>query len=256
MNLLNGKTALVTGATGGIGEATIRRFLEEGARVMAVGRSADKLQALADRIGGGDALRTGVAQATDEAATAAAVAAAVEAFGGLDVLFANAGTEGQAKPLEAMSIEEFREPLETNVVGVWLSVKHAAPVMRERGGGSIVVTASIAGQIGFPGLSNYVASKHGVIGLVRTAAMELGEAGIRVNAIAPGPVDNRMFQSIRAQLAPDDPEGMDAMVKAGIAMGRYATNEEVANMALFLASDQSSYSSGAVFTLDGGYTAA
>lgn len=256
MNQLENKVALVTGATGGIGEATVRRYLGEGARVMAVGRSADKLDALAERINGGDALRTSVAEATDEAATLASIQATVEAFGGLDVLFANAGTEGQAKPLEAMSIEEFREPLETNIVGVWLSIKHAAPVMRASGGGSIVVTASIAAQIGFPGLANYAASKHGVLGLVRTAALELGESGIRVNAIAPGPVDNRMFHSIRDQLSPDDPGAMDDMVKAGIAMGRYADNEEVANMALFLASDQSSYSTGALFTLDGGYTAA
>ena len=118
------------------------------------------------------------------------------------------------------------------------------------------MTASIAGQIGFPGLSHYVASKHGAIGLVRTAALELGESGIRINAIAPGPVDNRMFHSIRDQLAPDDPAAMDEMVKAGIALGRYAVNDDVANMALFLASDQSSYCSGAVFDLDGGYTAA
>lgn len=256
MNQLDGKVALITGATGGIGEATIRRFLDSGARVMAVGRSPEKLDALANSIDGGESLRTFVAGATDEAATQASITATVDAFDRLDVLFANAGTEGNAKPLELMTAEEFREPLETNILGVWLSIKYAAPVMRERGGGSIVVTASIAGQIGFPGLANYVASKHGVLGLVRTAALELGESGIRVNAIAPGPVDNRMFHSIREQLAGDDPDGMDEMVKAGIALGRYATNEEVANMALFLASDQTSYSSGSVFTLDGGYTAA
>ena len=256
MHQLDGKVALITGATGGIGEATVRRFLEEGARVMAVGRSGEKLAALAEAVGGGDALRTCVASATDEAATRASIDATVEAFGGLDVLFANAGTEGHAKPLETMSLEEFREPLETNIVGVWLSIKHAVPALRRGGGGSIVVTASIASQTGFPGLANYASSKHGVLGLVRTAALELGPAGIRVNAIAPGPVDNRMFASIRDQLSPEDPGAMDSVVKAGIALGRYADNEEVANMALFLASDQSSYSSGTLFTLDGGYTAA
>lgn len=256
MNELEGKVALVTGATGGIGGATIRRFLEEGAKVMAVGRSADKLQALAESIGNDSALATFVAGATDEEATAASVAATVERFGALDILYANAGTEGHPKPLEELTVDEFREPLETNIIGVWLDIKHAAPVMRERGGGSIVVTASVAGVIGFPGLSHYVASKHGVLGLVRTAAMELGEAGIRVNAIAPGPVDNRMFHAIRDQLSPDDPAAMDEQVKAAIAMHRYASNEEVANMAVFLASDRSSYSTGSLFTLDGGYTAA
>jgi NAD(P)-dependent dehydrogenase (short-subunit alcohol dehydrogenase family) len=255
MNQLAGKVALITGATGGIGQATVRRFIDEGAKVMAVGRSKDKLEALAEGINS-PSLATFVANATDEEATAASVAATVKTFGSLDVLFANAGTEGHPKPLEALTVEEFREPLETNIIGVWLDIKHAAPVMRERGGGSIVVTASIAAQIGFPGLAHYVASKHGVMGLVRNAAMELGESGIRVNAIAPGPVDNRMFDSIRDQLAPDDPAAMDEQVKASIALHRYASNEEVANMALFLASDQSSYSSGAMFTLDGGYTAA
>jgi NAD(P)-dependent dehydrogenase (short-subunit alcohol dehydrogenase family) len=256
MNQLDGKVALVTGATGGIGEATVRRFLENGARVMAVGRSAEKLEALAGRVDGGEALKTCIADATDEAATRASIEATVSAFGGLDVLFANAGTEGHAKPLEALTVEEFREPLETNIIGVWLDIKHAAPVMRESGGGSIVVTASIASVIGAPGIAHYAASKHGVLGLVRTAALELGESGIRVNAIAPGPVDNRMWHSIRDQLASDDPGAMDEMFKAKIALGRFATNEEVASMALFLASDQSSYSSGAVFTLDGAYTAA
>lgn len=256
MNQLEGNVALITGATGGIGLATVERFIEEGAKVMAVGRSAKKLADLAAAVGNDAALATFVAEATDEEATAASIAATVERFGGLDILYANAGTEGHPKPLEALTIEEFREPLETNIVGVWLAIKYAAPVMRERGGGRIVVTASIAAQIGFPGLSHYAASKHGVLGLVRTAALELGESGIRVNAIAPGPVDNRMFHAIRDQLAPDDPAAMDEQVKAGIALHRYASNEEVANMALFLASDQSSYSTGALFTLDGGYTAA
>ncbi len=256
MGQLEGRVALVTGATGGIGGATIRRFLDEGAKVMDVGRSAEKLSALAESIGNDESLATFAADATDEEATAAAVAATVERFEALDILFANAGTEGRPKPLEALTIEEFREPLETNIVGVWLAIKHSAPVMRERGGGSIIVTASIAAVIGFPGLSHYAASKHGVMGLVRTAAMELGESGIRVNAIAPGPVDNRMFHSIRDQLSPDNPAALDDQVKASIPMHRYASNEEVANMALFLAGDQANYSTGSLFTLDGGYTAA
>lgn len=256
MGRLDRKTALITGATGGIGEATIHRFLGEGARVMAVGRSAEKLAALADRVGDNDSFDTFSVDATDESGVEACVKATRERFGGLDVVFANAGTEGALKPLELLTAEEFRLPFETNVLGVWLLMKHAAPILRGQGSGSIIVTASTAGQIGFGGLSAYVASKHGVIGLARCAALELAEFGVRVNAIAPGPIDNRMIHSLERQLSPDDPESMETMLRDLIPMKRYGVNDEVANMALFLASDESSHSTGSVFTLDGGYTAA
>lgn len=256
MQRLANKVALVTGATGGIGEASVRRFLEEGARVMAVGRSAEKLDALATAIDAPGELACFTADATDETATAASLAATLERFGGLHVLFANAGTEGAAKPLEQMSVAEFREPFETNVLGVWLSIKHAAAHLRAQGAGSIIVTASTAGLIGFPGLANYVSSKHAVIGLMRTAALELAEFSVRVNAIAPGPIDNRMIHSLEAQLAPEDPAAMEAGLKELIPNKRYGSNEEVAALAAFLASDESAYCCGSVFTLDGGYTAA
>lgn len=255
MGRLDGKVALVTGATGGIGAATVRRFIEEGARVMAVGRSADKLQVLAEQVGNGQALATFSADATDAAATEASVAATLERFGRLDIVFANAGTEGAAKPFEAMSVEEFRAPFETNVLGVWLCLKYAAPQLRKQRSGSVIVTASTAGLIGFPGISNYVASKHAVVGLTKTVALELAEHGVRVNAIAPGPIDNRMIHSLEEQLAPEDPGAMEAAMKELIPMKRYGRNEEVASMAVFLAGDESSHSTGSVFTLDGGYTA-
>ncbi|MEE4173569.1 MAG: SDR family NAD(P)-dependent oxidoreductase [Xanthomonadales bacterium] len=255
MGRLAGKTALITGATGGIGEATVHRFLEEGARVMAVGRSAEKLAALAGRVGDNEVLDTFTVDATDERGVEASVKATRERFDGLDVVFANAGTEGAAKPLELLTADEFRLPFETNVLGVWLLMKYAAPVMREQGAGSIIVTASTAGLIGFGGLSSYVASKHGVIGLTKCAALELAEFNVRVNAIAPGPIDNRMIHSLEDQLSPEDPEAMEAMLRELIPMKRYGVNAEVANMALFLASDESSHSTGSVFTLDGGYTA-
>ena len=255
MDRLSNKVALVTGATGGIGEATISRFLNEGARVMAVGRSAEKLEALASRLGHHEQLASFAADATDETATAASVAATLERFGRLDVVFANAGTEGAAKPFETMSAEEFRAPYETNVLGVWLLLKHAAPHLRTQRSGSIIITASTAGLIGFGGISNYVASKHAVIGLMKTVALELAEHQVRVNAIAPGPIDNRMIHSLERQLSPDDPGAMESAMKELIPMKRYGLNAEVANMALFLASDEASHSTGSVFTLDGGYTA-
>lgn len=256
MGRLTNKTALITGATGGIGAATVHRFLEEGARVMAVGRSGEKLAGLAGHVGDNEDFDTFRVDATDETGVEASVSATRERFGGLDVVFANAGTEGTARPLELLTAEEFRLPFETNVLGVWLLMKYAAPVMREQGSGSIIVTASTAGLIGVGGLSSYVASKHGVIGLMKCAALELAEFGVRVNAIAPGPIDNRMIHSLEDQMSPDDPEAMEAMLREMIPMKRYGLNDEVANMALFLASDESSHSTGSVFTLDGGYTAA
>ena len=256
MARLDGKVAIITGATGGIGEATAQLFLSEGAKVMLVGRSAEKLSASLERVGHEDSVGHFVADATDEAATSDAVAATVEAFGGVDILFANAGTEGVAKPLQEMTVEEFNHVLQTNVVGVWLTVKHCVAPMREGGGGSIIATASRVGLVGLPNASSYVASKHAVCGFVKTAALELAESGIRVNAIAPGPIDNRMMRSLEEQRSPDDPNAMHEVIKESIPMKRYGTNAEVAALALFLASDESSFSTGTIYTLDGGSNAA
>ena len=146
--------------------------------------------------------------------------------------------------------------LQTNVIGVWLSMKYCVEPMKQRGGGSIIATASMAGVIGSPNMAPYIASKHAVIGLVKTAALELGPAGIRVNAIAPGPIDNRMMQSLESQYSPENPEAVRNDLTTKIALGRYGTNEEVAQLALFLASDGSSYCSGGMYLMDGGYIAA
>ena len=254
MGRLSGKTAIITGATGGIGSAAVRRFIEEGARVLAVGRSKEKLQQLKEEIDS-DRLRTFVAEAGDEDGSRHAVRAARDHFGGVDILFANAGTEGAAGLLPDSNADAFQEVLKTNVVGVWSDMKHVIPAMKERGGGSIIATSSIAGLIGFPGLAQYVASKHAVIGLVKNAALECGADGIRANAIAPGPVANRMFESIGEQLGGDADE-FSKQVDSMIPLGHAASNEDVANLALFLASDESAYTTGAVITTDGGYTAA
>jgi NAD(P)-dependent dehydrogenase (short-subunit alcohol dehydrogenase family) len=255
MARLKGKTAIITGATGGIGEATAKLFLEEGASVMLVGRSAEKLEVARERLAAGGRLAHAVADAADEDATAAAVAAAEEAFGGVDILFANAGNEGLVKPIEAIELADFEQILRTNVIGVWLAMKYCVEPMKRRGGGSIVATSSIAGVIGAGGVAPYVASKHAVCGLVKSAALELGPSGIRVNAIAPGPTENRMIRSLEMQFSPENPSRVTEGLKAQIALKRYGTNEEVARLALFLASDESSYCTGGVHAIDGGYTA-
>ena len=256
MAKLQGKTAIITGATGGIGEATAKLFLAEGANVMLVGRSAEKLKATRDRLGVSKNLSLSVADAVDEAATAAAVAATVQAFGGVDILIANAGSEGAVKPLDALSFTEFEQVLRTNVLGVWLTMKYCVEPMKKRGSGSIIALSSVAGMVGFPSAAAYAASKHAVYGLVKCAALELAESNIRVNAVGPGPIDNRMIRSIESQLGGGHYEPVHAAIKATIPMKRYGTNEEVAQLVSFLASDEASYCTGGIHMIDGGYTAA
>lgn len=253
---LDGKVALITGATGGIGAATARRFHAEGAAIMLVDRDDKAPRAAMEALRPGDRIAVAAADASDEAATAAAFDAAVRRFGGLDIVYANAGTEGVAAPLHQQTRADFERVIATNLVGVFFCIKHAVAPLSARGGGSIIATASVAGLVGFAGLSPYVASKHAVIGLVKTAALELGDAGIRVNAIAPGPIENRMMQSVLEQSNPADPESVRADLTAGLALKRFGTNEEVAELALFLASPASSYCTGGVFTVDGGFVAA
>ena len=253
---LDGKVAIITGATGGIGEATAKLFLQEGAIVMLVARSAAKLKETCGRLGEGKNLAHFVADATDEAATSAAVAATIKAFGGVDILLANAGTEGAVKPIESQSLTEFEQVLRTNVIGVWLSMKYCVEPMKARGGGSMIALSSIAGVKGSAGLAPYVASKHAVYGLVKSVALELGASKIRANAIGPGPIDNRMIRSIETQLSPDNPDAVRDFFMTKIALQRYGTNEEVAKLALFLASDDASYCTGGIHMIDGGFTAA
>ena len=174
---------------------------------MLVGRSAEKLKETSTQLGARQGLAQYVADSTDEAATAASVEATIKAFGGVDILFANAGTEGLLKPVETYSRSEFEQVLHTNVTGVWLSMKHCIEPMKKRGGGSIIATASVAGVVGFANSAPYIASKHAVCGLVKGVALELAGSGIRVNAIAPGAIDNRMMQSLMIAVGAGESRG-------------------------------------------------
>jgi len=247
---LTGKVAIVTGAGGGIGGATARHFLNLGASVMLTDLDAPNYDHLA-----AERCASMGADSTDEAATQAVVAATVERFGKLDIMVANAGIEGKLAPLDQLTVEEFERVLRVNVVGVWLAIKHAVPALKAAGGGAIVATSSVAGVVGFPGLGPYVASKHAVAGLVQTAALELAPANIRVNAVAPGPVDNRMMQSLGDQLGGGDPEAFRDLMNSRIPMARYGTNQEIAQLIAFLASDAASYCTGGFYRADGGYLA-
>jgi NAD(P)-dependent dehydrogenase (short-subunit alcohol dehydrogenase family) len=151
-------------------------------------------------------------------------------------------------------VEAFDHVLAVNVRGVFLAMKSAIPEIAKRGGGSIVVTSSIAGMVGSPGLSAYVTSKHALIGLARSAAIEFAPQRVRVNTIHPGPIDNRMMRGIEGQLAPDHGDEVKRGFEAQVPMGRYGTNQEIANLALFLASADATYCTGSMFVADGGFT--
>ncbi len=250
---LQGKVAIITGAAGGIGAAAAARFAKEGCKVVVVDRDESALFTVARDIGldvlalAGDVSNLGSMEH--------AVERAVSAFGGLDILFANAGIEGVVKPLLDTTVEEFDRVLAVNVRGAFNSIRAAAPAIGKRGGGAILVTSSVAGLVGAGGLAPYVTSKHAVMGLVKAAAVELAAMKIRVVAINPGPIENRMMRSIEAQAAPGAPEAVKAGFEAKVPLGRYGTNEEIANLALFLASDEASYCSGSAYVADGGYVA-
>ncbi|MCB9727185.1 MAG: SDR family oxidoreductase [Deltaproteobacteria bacterium] len=248
---LTGRTAIITGAAGGIGAAAARLFVRKGAQVMLVDREEASLSDVAAPLG--EHAAWFVADVSDEEQARAYVAACAERFGGVDILFANAGIEGRVAPLVLQEREDFVRVFEVNVLGVWFGIKHVVPMMARRGGGSIVVTSSVAGIIGSEGLGPYVASKHALMGLVKTAAQELAVEGIRVNAVNPGPIANRMMASIESQANPDAPERVHTAFEQLIPLGRYGSSEEVAEVALFLASGASSYCTGGAFLVDGGF---
>lgn len=248
-----GKVALVTGGAGGIGRATAVMFAEHGARVVLVDR---------DRQGGEEARRL-VGTAGHEAIFVAAdvsqssdvrryVETALEAHGRIDCFFNNAGIEGQVAPTADYDESVFDAVIAVNLRGVFLGLRYVIPAMLRQQGGAIVNTASTAGLIGSPGLSAYVASKHGVIGLTRTAAGEYGRSGIRVNAICPGPTDTRMIESLERQAGPGGSNSVRERYKATIPIGRYATAEEIASLVLFLCSERAASITGAEYRVDGG----
>lgn len=252
---LEGKVAIITGGAGEVGVATARRFVEEGARVVLSGRTEASLAAAAAAIGV-DAVSWFVADASDEDGNRALVQAALDRHGRLDIFFANAGTEGPMTPIHKFALEDFQRVLTVNVIGPFLGIKHALPVIAAGGGGSIVVCGSIAGLKGEANMSAYNTSKHAVTGLVRAAAKEGAAKKVRVNSLNPGPLATRMMAAIETGQARggDGQVFRDAVLRT-IPLGRYGRVDEVAAAALFLASDESSYITGAVLPVEGGATA-
>jgi NAD(P)-dependent dehydrogenase (short-subunit alcohol dehydrogenase family) len=260
MSRLEGKVAVITGAAGGIGQAAARLFAEEGAKVALVDLDQAALEEVVRSIGEGRASYT-VADVTQPGPSQAYVNAAVNRWGGIDALLANAGIEGTLSTIPDYPIDVFDRVMAVNVRGVWLGIKYAVPAMRERGGGSIVITSSTAGIGGTPEMSAYTTSKHAVIGMMRTAAMEGASLGIRVNTVNPAPIETRMMRSIEEMrvAAFDDSTITVDLAKESFAeripLRRYGNPEEVARLMLFLASDDSSFCTGGVYMVDGGRSA-
>jgi len=242
---------LITGALTGIGRATAIAFARQGAQLIVSGRREEAGQALAVELRGLGARAEFVrADVRHEDDVRALVAAALSHFGRLDVAVNNAGTEGEMGPLGKQTIENYHATFDTNVLGTLLSLKHELPLMLAQGSGSIVNISSIAGQIGFAGAAIYTASKHAVEGLTKAAALEAAAIGVRVNAVAPGPVATDMLDRFTGNDA-DAKSGLLAMIPAK----RAARVEEIADAILFLASDKSTFLTGQTINVDGGYTA-
>ncbi len=241
---------LITGALAGIGRATALAFARQGARVVVSGRrdevGADLVRELRELGAEAEFIRADVRV---EADVEALVGGAVARFGRLDVAVNNAGTEGRSGPLTEQTADDYAAVFDTNVLGTVLSLKHELRAMREQGSGAIVNLSSTLGHRGAPNASMYVASKHAVEGLTRTAALEGAALGIRVNAVAPGPVETQML----ARLAGSD-ERKAALV-AGVPMQRVGTPDEIAQAIVWLASDQAGFLTGQVIDVNGGKTA-
>jgi len=181
------------------------------------------------------------------------VQVALDRFGGLDIAVLNAGIEGKVAPIGEMAVADFDQVMNVNVRGVFMGLSKAMPAMATKGG-SIVILSSTAGRQGSPGLSPYITSKHAVMGLMKSAAMEGAEKNIRVNTVNPGPIDTRMMRQIEINASPDDPNAMKEALLVGIPMKRYGTAQEVAEIISFLSSDRASYCTGNYYGVDGGRT--
>jgi NAD(P)-dependent dehydrogenase (short-subunit alcohol dehydrogenase family) len=251
MNEFQGKVALVTGGTSGIGRAAAIAYAREGANVVVAGRRVAEGEETVRlvRSQGREAIfvPTDVAQ---EQQVKSVIARTLERFGRLDFAFNNAGIEQAPTPFLEQTMETYDQVMDINVKGVWLSMKYEIPAMLKSGGGSIVNTSSGLGVIGMPGIEIYVASKHAVIGLTKSAALEFGKQGIRVNAVLPAAIDTEMFQRFVGENSE-----FRTQATALHPIGRIGKSEEIADAAIWLSSTKSSFVTGHSLLVDGGFTA-
>ena len=246
----SGKNIIVTGATGDLGAAITRRLISQGAKVLAVAHNDAGLSRLAGEVSGRGVLETFVADVSDAAQVLGYATRAFELWGQVDGFVNNAGIQTPVRPIVEFSEEEFDRVMAVNVRGVFLGMKYVLPRMRD--GGSVVNMSSALGLVGGAGIVAYVASKHAIIGMTKTAAIEQGARGIRVNAAAPGPIAGRMT----FKLADEVFAGSNKTFAETVPLGRHGTPEDVAGLVSFLLSDDSSYATGTTHSVDGGFTTA
>lgn len=248
---LAGKVALVTGGTTGIGRETAIDLARNGAKVVVSGRGVEKGEATVDLIKqeGGEAtfIRADISQAAE---VKALIAKTVETYGSLDCAFNNAGTEGKLAPITELSESDLDKVIDINLKGTWYCLKYEISQMLEQGGGAIVNTSSGAGEVGMANLSPYCASKHGIMGLTKSLAIEYAKNGIRINAIAPGPIDTGMPERGTA-----NQEALDNYISTFVPMNRMGTASEVAQAVVWLCSDAAGFVTGTTLAVDGGYLA-
>lgn len=256
MTRFEDKVVVITGAADGIGLAAVERFASEGAKVVAVDlRDTDlgrAVQVAADAGSDAIAVEGDVSRSKD---VEAYVDAAKAKYGTIDAFFNNAGIEGWIGPTVNYPEDVFDRVLAVNVKGVWLGMKYVVPVMREHGGGAIVNCASIAGLEATPRMMAYGASKHAVVGMTKSAALEFARDGIRTNAVCPSPIETRMMRSIERGINPDDMAAAKERFVKSIPLRRYGQPSEVASLAAYLASDDASFLNGGIYPVDGGSVA-
>ena len=254
MHRLEGKVVVITGGAGGIGKAAGKLFVNEGADVLLVDLEEAALKSACNDIGS-NKVSYCVADVTSNSDNQKMINIAEERYGGVDVLLANAGVEGDVMSITDYDEKRFDQVMAVNVKGPFLGLKAAIPAISKRGGGSIIITSSVAGLGGVANIAPYATSKHAVIGLMKSAALECAALNIRVNTVNPSPVETRMMRSLEEGLAPGDAETAREGLRASIPLGRYAEPEDIAKIMLFLASDDSDFVTGSVYVADGGSTA-
>jgi len=250
MEGIKGKVVVITGAGGSIGKETVKKFLDLGAKVLASDFNPEGLETLKADVKS-DHLETVQCDVSNPGDIKTMFDTAIEKFGTLDILVNNAGTEGKVAPVEEQKLSDYEKVMDVNVKGIFVALQHAFPLM-EKNGGSIINISSVAGLRGSANVTPYITSKHAVTGLTKAAALEGGPKGIRVNSVHPSPVDNRMMRSLEEGFAPGQADAVKEGLEQDIPLGRYAKNEEVADLIVYLASSHASFINGAQYRVDGG----